>query len=193
MPKGTPRIGSKRPEVVGVITDPRILDPQPLQTQTQWEGQDGSITVTEPPPPWELEDSSSPTQSDATRYVTKPENITLRWINPRVLDAEGWRDWQPVMVSDPRFNAKVATMVTAEGNIRRGGLNGDILAWMFTSWVVSRRRQLAEATARQTGMSREKQEQLRDDFARGKYGPHIHLDGAQHPTHTMGEGRSMRD
>ena len=191
MPRGIPNIGS---QVLGTITDPRILDPQPQSAQTQYEAPDGvNVSVTEPPPPWELEDSSSPTQSDATRYVTKPDNITFRWINPRVLDAEGWRDWQPVMVSDPRFNAKVATMVTPEGNIRRGGPSGDILAWMFTSWVISRRKQLDEATARQTGSAKGKQDQLREDFARGKYGPYVRLEGATHPTHTMVEGKSMRD
>ena len=189
MPKGIPNIG----KVLGVINDPRTLDPKPQGSQAQWEGPDGSLTVTEPPPPWELEDSSSPTQSDATRYVTKPDNITLRWINPRVLDAEGWRDWQPVMVSDPRFKAKVVTMVTPEGNIRRGGPSGDILSWMFTSWVISRRKQLAEATARQTGSAKGKQDQLKEDFARGKFGPYIRLDGATHPTHTMAEGKSMKD
>lgn len=192
MPKGTPRIGS-RTQVLGTITSPEILDPKPLQPSAQWDGPDGSVSVVEPPPPWELEDSNSPVQSDATRYVSKPDNITLRWINPRVLDAEGWRHWQPVMVSDPRFKCKVATMVTPEGNIRRGGPNGDLLAWMYTSWVESRRAQLAAATERQTSNAKDKQAQLYEDFKRGKYGPNVHLEGAKHPTHTMGEGRSMRD
>ena len=189
MPRGIPNIG----KVLGSINNPDILDPNPRGSQAQWEGKDGAVSVAEPPPPWELEDGLSPTQSDAARYVTKPDNITLRWINPRVLDAEGWRDWQPVMVSDPRFKAKVATMVTPEGNIRRGGPTGDILSWMFTSWVVSRRKQLAEITARQTGSAKGKQDQLKEDFARGKYGPYVRLEGATHPTHTMVEGKSMRD
>jgi hypothetical protein len=193
MPRGTPKIGSAH-QILGSITDPRILNPQPQSAHAQYKAPDGvTVSVTEPPPPWELEDSSSPTQSDATRYVDKPANITLRWINPRVLDAEGWRHWEPVMVSDPRFKCKVQTMITPEGNIRRGGPSGDILAFMPTSWVESRRRQLAAATARQTGNARDKQDQLRNDFACGKYGPYVHLEGAKHPTHTMGEGRSMRD
>lgn len=196
MPRGVPNIGSHRSaEVLGVINDPRVLDPEPLHNHAQWTGPSGgTISVEEPPPPWELEDNDSPVQSDATRYVDKPDNITLRWINPRVLDAEGWRNWEPVMVTDPRFKCKVATMVTPEGNVRRGGPNGDILAWMFTSWVVSRRRQLAAATERQTANAKDKQAQLFDDFKRGKYGPNVQLEpGAKHPTHTMGEGRSMRD
>jgi hypothetical protein len=198
MPKGVPNIGNwdrdnVGPEVLGSISNPRILDPAPQGSNAQWEGQSGAVSVTEPPPPWELEDAGSPTQSDATRYVTKPDNITLRWINPRVLDAEGWRDWQPVMATDPRFVVKVHTMVTPEGNIRRGGNAGDILAWMYTSWVESRRKQLSAATARQTNNAKAEQDKLFDDFRRGKYGPNVHLESAKHPTHTMAEGRSMRD
>jgi hypothetical protein len=198
MPRGTPKIGNRASafsgaQVLGSITDPKLLDPQPQSAQTQYETPSGSIAVTEPPPPWELEDSSSPTQSDARRYVTPPDNITLRWINPRVLDSEGWRDWQPVMVSDKRFKVNVQTMVTPEGNIRRGGPNGDLLAWMPTSWVESRRRLMAAATARQTNNAKAEQEKLFEDFKRGKYGPYMHLDSGKHPTHTMAEGRSMKD
>lgn len=193
MPKGTPKIGNFG-NILGKITDPRIIDPRPQTTHTEYETETGaSVSMEEPPPPWELEPDYSPTQSDAHRYVEAPANVTLRWINPRVLDAEGWRDWQPVMVSDPRFKCKVKTMETAEGNIRRGGPSGDLLAWMYTSWVESRRKLLALATAKQTASSKERQEQLREDFKRGKYGPYIDLESASHPTHTMGEGRSMRD
>lgn len=190
MPKGTPNIGS---QILGRITNPHMLDPTPQGADTQYETEHASISVSEPPPPWELESDSSLTQSDARRFVDAPANLTLRWINPRVLDAEGWRDWQPVMVTDPRFTCHVQTMVSPEGNIRRGGPTGDLLAWMYTSWVESRRKRLAEQTARQTANSKAEQEKLYEDFKRGKYGPYMHLESAKHPTHTMAEGRSMKD
>jgi hypothetical protein len=84
-------------------------------------------------------------------------------------------------------------MVSPEGNIRRGGNTGDILAWMYTSWVESRRRQMQREVDALTDSSVNRQNELREDFARGKYGPNIRLEGAKHPTHTMAEGRSMRD
>jgi hypothetical protein len=188
MPSGTPRIGSGF-NVVGTINDPKLLDPTPQGTDTQWQGADGQVSMVEPPPPWELDSDSELSDSDAKRFVDCPANITLRWINPRVLDSEGWRDWQPVMTSDPRFTVHVATMVSPEGNIRRGGFSGDILAWMYTSWVESRRRKYAEATARLTQTAVDKQAQLKDEFARGKYGPYVKLEGATHPRYTNVETR----
>jgi hypothetical protein len=145
--------------------------------------------MAEPPPPWELDDHSGLTESDAKRFVNCPANITLRWINPRLLDQFGWRDWQPVMASDPRFTVHVQTMISPEGNIRRGGFTGDILAWMYTSWVESRRRLLQKETARLTQSAVEQQEVLKDEFAKGKYGPNLKLEGAIHPRYTNVETR----
>ena len=188
MPSGTPKIGSAF-NILGSITDPKLLDPTPQGTDTQWQGADGQVSMAEPPPPWELDSNSELADSDAKRFVDCPANITLRWINPRVLDSEGWRDWQPVMTSDPRFKVHVHTMISPEGNIRRGGFSGDILAWMYTSWVESRRRKYAADTARLTQTAVDKQEQLRDEFARGKYGPYVKLEGATHPKYTNVETR----
>lgn len=182
---------AKRPEVLGTIPNSK-LDPTPKGDATAWETPAGSVSLAEPPPPWETSEPGL-ALSDAKRFVETPANWTLRWINPRLLDQFGWRDWQPVMASDPKVKVRVSTMVSPEGNIRRGGASGDILAWMYTSWVESRRRQLAEDTARLTRSSVEQQETLRDDFKRGKYGPYMKLEDARHPTHTQGEGRSMRD
>ncbi len=97
------------------------------------------------------------------------------------------------MASDPKVKVHVSSMVSPEGNVRRGGATGDILAWMYTSWVESRRRLLAEETDRLTRSSVEQQQQLKEDFRRGKYGPYMRIESATHPTHTMGEGRTMRD
>lgn len=191
MPKGTPSIGSKSEgsKVLGVINDTKLLDPTPQGTHAQWQGADGQVSMAEPPPPWELDSNSDLADSDARRFVDCPANITLRWINPRVLDAEGWRDWQPVMASDPRFTVHVATMVSPEGNIRRGGFSGDILAWMYTSWVLSRRKLLDRDTARLTQSAVDHQDELKEEFRRGKYGRNISLDAAKHPRYTNVETR----
>ncbi len=185
---------TKRPEVLGKIdvSDPKLsTDPQSPETAWQTEA-GGRVSLAEPPPPWEVSDSELPL-SEARRFVDVPANWTLRWINPRLLDQFGWRDWQPVMASDPKVKVHVSSMVSPEGNVRRGGATGDILAWMYTSWVESRRRLLAEETDRLTRSSVEQQQQLKEDFRRGKYGPYMRIESATHPTHTMGEGRTMRD
>lgn len=179
-------------EVLGVL-DSTITAPGPQGAESQWQGPDGQVSLSEPPPPWELDETSDLALSDARRFVEVPSNWTLHWINPRLLDQFGWRDWQPVMASDPHVKVRVETMVSPEGNIRRGGFAGDILAWMYTSWVVSRRRQLQKQTDKLTNSAVNKQSELRDEFSRGKYGPYVRLEEARHPTHTMVEGRSMRD
>ena len=184
-------VGSQE-EILGVV-DSTITAPGPKGVDTQWEGADGHVSMAEPPPPWETDSNSDRLDSDARRFVKVPDNWTLRWINPRILDQFGWRDWKPVMASDKGVSVTVESMIAPEGNIRRGGMTGDILAWMYTSWFESRRRQIQKETDRQTDSSVRKQEELRDDFARGKYGPNIRLEEAKHPTHTMAEGRSMRD
>lgn len=184
-------LGSSQ-EVLGTV-DPTLTAPGPQGVDTQWDNADGQVSMSEPPPPWELDEHSDKTESDARRFVEVPSNWSLRWINPRLLDQFGWREWKPVMASDPNVKVRVESMVSPEGNIRRGGFTGDILAWMYTSWVESRRRQIQKATDLLMDSSVRKQEELREDFARGKYGPNIRLEEAKHPTHTMAEGRSMRD
>ncbi len=184
MPRGTPTLGSGS-TVLGTVKDD-ITTPGPQGETTQWEG----ITVTEPPPPWELVDNAH-ALSDARRFVTAPANVEVRWINPRVLDSMGWRDWQPVMASDPRFTVRVHTMVSPEGNIRRGGNTGDILAWMYKSWVVARRKQNADTTARMTEDAVNQQEILKEEFKRGGRG--LSIDTAVHPRFTSGDGRTMQD
>lgn len=187
------RMASMSGEVLGVIPNSPLTDPTPQGVDTQWEGADGQVSVSEPPPPWEIDERGDLLLSDARKFVDVPKNWTLRWINPRLLDQFGWRDWKPVMASDDNVRVKVETMVSPEGNIRRGGFTGDILAWMYTSWVESRRRQLQKATDQLAASSVNRQEELREEFRRGKYGPNIRLEEARHPTHTIGDGRSMRD
>lgn len=188
MPRGIPSIGSmfgSGAQVLGTVRDEITADAPPEETTFGAE-----VTMTEPPPPWELAQSGY-ALSDARRFVSVPDNIEVRWINPKVLDAEGWRDWQPVMASDKRFTVNVATMISPEGNIRRGGPTGDILAWMYKAWVVSRRKQFAEATEAQTLKMRQSQHQLKEDFQRNKYGPYTRLDSAAHPDGAILDGKAL--
>lgn len=183
-------------EVLGTVAaDSTLLNPtaQPPASAT-WTGPDGkTVDLVEPPPPWEQNDPRYDA-SDARQYVDVPPNWVLRWINPRLLESNGWRDWQPVLVNDSRVKVKVSQMTSADGNVRRGGATGDILAWMYRSWVESRWKEHIAKTQRQTDAAVRKHEELRDEFSRGTFGPYVKLDpGVKHPTHTQFDGRSVRD
>lgn len=203
MPHGIPNINNRPSlkeelasspslEVLGTV-NPTITDPTPMQPTSYFTGPAGEqVTFTEPPPPWEMGDKRY-AASDARQFVDVPENWELRWINPKTLDQFGWRHWQPVMASDPRVKVKVDSMVSVSNNIRRGGDTGDILAWMWKSWVESRRRELSAASAQLRQSSVDRTATLKEEFARGTYGPNVRVESARHPTHTIGEGRSMVD
>ncbi len=196
MPKGVPRFGQHIPdeklEVLGHIpADSPVLDTTPQGPETIWQSESGTVvSFAEEPPPWELAGGED-TLSDAARFVDAPPEVTLRWINPRVLDSEGWRDWRAVSASDKRFKVRVATMVAPDGLIRRGGATGDILAFMPTHWVESRRAILLKRTQAQSQAAVDKQEALREEFR--KISPFLHLDAAKHPSHTNADGRTMTD
>jgi len=185
------------PELLGhIASDARSINPDPeTQTeQTTWQHEDGTvITLTEPPPPWEVGDDSGYAISDARRFVSVPENWRLHWINPKALNSDGWRDWQAVQVSDPRVALKVPTMKSPEGYVRRGGPEGDILCWMWRGWYESKRKLHEERTRVQSQGAVEKQQTVADDMRRGKYGPYIRPEEYKHPTHTNADGRSMKD
>lgn len=182
-----------KPQILGTIPldTPTVAAPAP--TDTQWvSGSGAQVDLTEPPPPWEAPGNSEFLASDARRFVDVPDNWCLRWINPRLLESEGWRDWQPVKGSDPKVTVRVNTMLAPDNTVRRGGADrGDILCWMYQSWVASREKQFQAATDRLTASAPAKQRELQDDFRRGKYGPHLHLDAVTHPTHTMAEGKTL--
>lgn len=183
-----------RPQVLGTINTQDFLDRDDNEKHpVTWEREDGTvISIVEPPPPWETADQRF-AASDARRFVECPPQWRLHWVNPRLLDSEGWRDWQAVQASDDRVVVKVDSMVTPEGYVRRGGPGGDILCWMWTGWYESRKKAYMERTAAQTQSAVNKQQELREDFARGQYGPYIQMTDAKHPTHTMAEGKSLRD
>lgn len=183
-----------RPEVLGTIpSDSKLTQPHLEPTTSTWTREDGTvIELTEPAPPWETHDDKfSP--SDARRFVECPPNWRLHWVNPRLLDSEGWRDWQPVSASDQRVTVRVPSMVTPENYIRRGGPTGDILCWMWTSWYESLRLKMHEKTKAQTQSAVEKQRQVTEELKRGTYGPYITASDAKHPSHTSVEGSSLRD
>lgn len=185
----------REPEVLGHINanDP-LIDPSPREVTTSWTNSEGqTITLTEPPPPWEVQDGYGHSSSDARKFVEVPPNWKLRWINPRLLDSEGWRDWQALQASDNRVNVKVPTMVSPEGYIRRGGSGGDILCWTWQGWYESKVREHIRVTNQQTQDAVDKQENLRDEFKRGTYGPNVRLEEARHPTHTQVDGRTIKD
>jgi hypothetical protein len=202
MPTGVPRMGLGRllgskagdltdapgAEVLGEVKakGPAIEEWWDDETKTR-------VALEEGPPPWE---QSGEGGSDARQFVMVPEDWVLYWINPRQLDAVGWRGWQHVRQNDPRVQVLVPSMVSPEGMIRRGGPTGDILAYMPRHWYEVRKRQFAELNARQTQASVDRLESLKEQINSGAFshgGPvKMHLD-AVHPTHTMADGRSMTD
>ncbi len=131
--------------------------------------------------------------SDARRFIEVPTTWTLRWVNPRLLESTGWQHWSPVSAVHPQVTVKVDGMVAPDQTIRRGGATtGDILAWMYTSWVISRRKILQQETDKLTQSAVDKQQQFMLDLLRQSR--YLSPDGgATHPTHTMAEGRSLRD
>lgn len=197
-PRGTPKIGSHsaevesevesqpQAEILGTI-NPSITDPAPLRPGAMWATDEGVlIDYQEAPPPWEIHGEAD--DSDARKFVTVPDDWVLRWINPRLLDREGWRGWMAVKQSDSRVTPLVRTMVSVDGYIRRGGSTGDFLAWMPLHWVESRRKGLREKTDKLTASAVDRQAQLREEFA--KRG--LSVDSVTHPRYTGADGREMR-
>ena len=194
MPRGVPTLGDGSTlneelpgaEVLGELkTKPARL--------TTWDDPETKVQMAleEGPPPWEI--LEGPNASDARNFIECPKDWVLYWINPKLLDAWGWRGWTNVRAKDPRVNVLVPSMVTPEGQVRRGGPAGDILAYMPRHWYESRRKEYAQKVAAQTASSVERMEHMKDDFRRGVYGPNISLESAKHPSHTMADLRGVSD
>jgi hypothetical protein len=213
MPRGVPKIGSggdytpknpklssateellhtPEPELLGTIPV-KNLDPTPRPTT--WEHEDGTtVTFEEPPPPWEIDPKHVRQSNDARRFVKAPENVEFRWINPKLLDQVGWRDWQPVPArGDTKFKLLNKQLARPDNTVRRGGPDGDILAWMWRSWVISRRKLKRAEVDRRTSSAVERHAEVRERIRRGDFGPYIKDGGGSHPTHTVGDGRTMVD
>lgn len=182
-------------QLLGTIdtTNP-LLTAAPQGTVTEWTSPDGTqITLTEPPPPWEISDNQY-APSDARRFVETPPNWKLHWLNPRLLESEGWRDWQPLMASDNRVHVKVPSMVSPEGYIRRGGQGGDLLCWMWQGWHESKIRLHVQRTAEQYGKAAQDHDALKEESQRGTFGPHVRIEGVSRPgaTNTQLDGRVLK-
>jgi len=145
------------------------------------------------PPPWEADPKYLKHNTDARRFVDVPDKWELRWLNPRLIEANGLRDWEPVKSTDPKVKVKNRALITPEYYIRRGGQGGDLLCWMPRSWVISRNRLKLERAAKMAASAVARQEQTVEEIQRGHFGPHTHVDSYRHPTHTVGDGRTMQD
>ena len=190
MPRGVPRLGRLvEQEALRETEDLGVLRTSSPSAQVAFGAE---VDITELPPPWESDPNYAKDNTDARRFIDVPVEWELRWINPRLLEAAGWRDWMPVMASDPRVTVKVQSLIDVGGNIRRGGPTGDLLAWMPKHWVESRRRKKAERAAQLTRQAVTRQDEVISQVRRATKGAVV-VDSASHPTHTIGEGSTMGD
>lgn len=146
-------------------------------------------------PPWERDKKYTADNTNARKFVECPDDWELRWLNPRVVDQDGMRDWRAVAASDPRITLKIPSMRAPDNTIRRGSHMGPFLAYMPKTWVLSRLRVKAELVRRRTQAAVDRQKRVTDSIRRGDFGDprYLAVDSAQHPTHTIGDGRTMND
>lgn len=151
------------------------------------------IADTVPPPPWEVDPSYNRHDSDARKFVTVPANVTLRWLNPKIISQSSMRDWQAVPAKgDSRFTLKLKSMAAPDNTIRRGDHNGDFLAWMWTAWVDSRRTLKQQRVERTSAQAATRARQTQDAYRSGKFGRYVTSDGeARTPTGTLVDGRLL--
>jgi len=145
-----------------------------------------------PRPPWEVDPSYDRHDSDARKFVKVPDNVTLRWLNPKQVSQSGLRHWQAVPAKgDARFVLKLKTMAAPDNTIRRGDHNGDFLAWMYTAWVQSRTTLKQARADRQISSAPDRMRSTQEAYDSGKFGRYVRSGEARHPTHTLAEGRTM--
>jgi hypothetical protein len=151
------------------------------------------IAETVPPPPWEIDPSYDRHDSDARKFVEAPDNVTLRWLNPKIVSQSSMRDWQAVPAKgDRRFRLKLGSMAAPDNTIRRGDHNGDFLAWMYTAWVESRNRLKQARRDRQASSAAQRARDTQEAYRRGKFGRFITSpDDARDPTGTLADGRGL--
>ena len=151
------------------------------------------IAETVPPPPWEVDPTYDKHDSDARKFVEAPDNVTLRWLNPKIVSQSSMRDWQAVPAKgDPRFRLKLGSMRAPDNTIRRGDANGDFLAWMYTAWVESRARVKQARRDRHTSAAGARARGTQEAFRRGKFGRYVTSpEPARDPTGTLADGRSL--
>ena len=190
MPTGIPRLGQaaiedheKAKEFPGgeVLGE---IKAKPVKVAV-WDDEElnAQIAIEQGPPPWETQEENL---SNARNFIECPKDWELRWINPRLLDQEGWRGWSPVRARDPRIKVKVNSMISPEYQIRRGGHGGDILAYMPKDWFETRRKQYYRMVSQRTQSSVDRTSGLRERI-RSDSGGLITVESATHPTHTMAQ------
>lgn len=186
MPSGIPKLGDG--STLQTVGELKAKGP----ALTAWTDTDTKalIELEEGPPPWEIAGTKDSTS--AKQFVDYPDTWELRWINPRLLDQSGWRGWQHVRAADPRVTIKVRSMVSPEGMIRRGHM-GDILAYMPKHWYEIRVAERNRRTARQTQSSVDQTAELKESVNAGRFGPHVRVTQATHPTHTIADPADMRN
>jgi hypothetical protein len=164
------------PEVLGTVSQAAVAD---LANQV-------------PPPPWETDPTYDKHDSDARKFLDAPDNITLRWLSPKVVNQSGLRYWQAVPAKgDTRFRLKLKTLAAPDNTVRRGDHAGDFLAWMYTAWVESQGRLKAARVARQSRQATDQLHATNDAYAGGQFGRYVTSAGGRHPTHTIADGRTM--
>lgn len=195
MPRGVPTIGSSfgrattssaeelthapAPKVLGSIT----LDEK---ERTPSFGEDG-------PPPWETDPRWGRDNTDARRFIECPETWELRWLNPRLIDQAGFRDWRAIPADHERVTLKVPAMHAPDNTIRRGSHHGDLLCFMPKSWMDSRRKIKAMRAQRATQSSVDRQEQVKEEMRRGHFGRNVSPGESKHPGDNLVDGRTIRD
>ena len=172
-----------------------LLDaPQPELLGTIDPGKLNDLLTEAPPPPWETDPRYRRHNSDARLYVSAPDNWSFRWLSESMIRQNGMRNWEAVSASDPRVTVHNKTMVAPDNTIRKGDhRHGDILCWMWTAWVDSRNAIKAETVRKRAGAAVNRAESLKEEARRGSFGRGVSVDSVTHPTHTQGEGRSMKD
>ena len=177
-----------KPELLGTIPT-SITDPA-AETANTWvseeDGQPVPITVTEPPPPWEVDARRDHT--DARNYVQAPQNIMLRWANPSLVKQIGLRDWKIVPATGHAwFRLLNSQMQCPDNTIRKGGEGGDFLVWMYQTWYEQRKQAREDRTAKLTQASVDRHRSVQEQMARGAFGRYIKPAGGIHPTRTIAD------
>ena len=145
-----------------------------------------------PPPPWETDPTYAKHESDARRFVEAPDNVTLRWLNPKLVSQTGLRDWQAVPAKgDTRFKLRLRSLAAPDNTVRRGDDNGDFLAWMWTAWVESRTKVKLATAAKKTQGAVDRSSAFTEAARSGKFGPYVTSEAGRHPTHTIADGRTL--
>ena len=181
------------PKVIGEIDVNAITDPKPA-TAT-WTSADGTqIDVTDiPPPPWVSDPKRGLDNTDARNFVDAPDNVELRWLNPREVAHYGMRNWQAVPAEgDARFTLLNKSMRHVDNTIRKGlGPEASLLSWMYKAWVTDLRQRKAEKSAKRAASSRERFEAPKDEIQRGSFGRYVKITSSEFPSDTSFDGRRV--